>query len=110
MEFRIRAIALAALLTASPLMAGGLEDRLGGTWELVSVEQRDAAGNWVARERAALGMLIYTIVGPLSGAGSESPGGDAASLPDTSGEASAGYLVMTLDDGRTRLVWRRGGE
>lgn len=103
-----RVLLMAALLSGHPACAEELEKRLGGTWVLERVEEKDASGNWVAREAPNIGMLIYSIVGPMSGGvlGPAAVGGPAT-VPGTRNTPSAPSerAVMTIGDGDVRLIW-----
>ena len=99
---------MAALLSGHAAGAEELDQRLGGTWVLQGVEEKDAAGSWVAREAPNIGMLIYLIVGPMSGGvvGPAAVGGPA-NVRDTGNTQSAPSerAVMTIGDGDVRLIW-----
>jgi len=75
---------------------------------LESVEEKDASGNWVAREAPNIGMLIYSIVGPMSAEVVDSTAvGGPATIHGTGDTPTAPTerVVMTIGDGDVRLSW-----
>lgn len=103
-----RVLLMVVLLSGHAACAEELEQRLGGTWVLESVEEKDASGNWVAREAPNIGMLIYSIVGPMSGEVVDSAAdGGPATVRGTGNTPSAPTerVVMIIGDGNVRLIW-----
>ena len=108
MFFRFSTVMLASLLTLPVAVAEELELRLNGTWILSGVEVQDESGNWVLRDLASVGMLIYTIEGPMSGNAKTTPATATTTTAPSSTSGTPERAMMTLGDGQTRLLWVKG--